>query len=279
MKNLIYPALLLISIYSNVLVAQPATTCEQNIGFSMLPNHQLTDCEEKEFEKLAIYTKDKTGNRVTGSKEGFFTKASYKWLGEWAKRPSNTQIYRNYEQAALKNGGEILFSADWGLFFRYKKGDENFYVNVSTDGSGYYYVTSLKEATMNQDVAYTAAEMEAMMESEGQISFYNIYFDTDKATLQPASAPAIEGIATYLKAHSNKRVFIVGHTDNTGSAAYNMKLSKERAIAVVTDLAVIHGVASTQITAEGVGPLAPATSNQTETSRAKNRRVVMVLAN
>jgi outer membrane protein OmpA-like peptidoglycan-associated protein len=279
MKNMIYPALLLLGIHFNILFAQPARNCEQNIGFSMLPNHQLTDCEEKEFEKLTIYTKDKEGNRVAGSKEGFFTKASYRWLGEWAKRPSNTQIYRNYEQAAVKNGGEILFSADWGLFFKYKKGDENYYVNVSTDGSGYYYVISLKEASMNQDVAYTAAEMEAMMESEGQISFYNIYFDTDKATLQPASDPAMEVIATYLKAHSNKRVFIVGHTDNTGSAAYNMKLSKERAKAVVEELTVKHRVASTQLTPEGVGPLAPATSNQTESSRAKNRRVVMVLAN
>jgi len=279
MKNMIYPALLLLGIHFNILFAQPARNCEQNIGFSMLPNHQLTDCEEKEFEKLTIYTKDKEGNRVAGSKEGFFTKASYRWLGEWAKRPSNTQIYRNYEQAAVKNGGEILFSADWGLFFKYKKGDENYYVNVSTDGSGYYYVISLKEASMNQDVAYTAAEMEAMMESEGQISFYNIYFDTDKATLQPASDPAMEVIATYLKAHSNKRVFIVGHTDNTGSAAYNMKLSKERAKAVVEELTVKHRVASTQLTPEGVGPLAPATSNQTESSRAKNRRVVMVLTN
>ena len=69
---------------------------------------------------------------------------------------------------------------------------------------------------------------------------------------------------------------MVGHTDNVGTYDYNMKLSKDRADAVVKALAGKYGIAAACLLACGVGPMAPVASNMTEEGRAKNRRVELV---
>lgn len=61
-----------------------------------------------------------------------------------------------------------------------------------------------------------------------------------------------------------------------GSFAYNMKLSNDRAHAVVAALVKMRGMAANRLEAHGVGPLAPVASNQDEPGRAKNRRVELV---
>ena len=71
-------------------------------------------------------------------------------------------------------------------------------------------------------------------------------------------------------------LFVVGHTDNVGDFKYNMKLSEERANAVVKVLISKYGVDKKRLTPAGVGPLAPVTSNDTEEGRAENRRVELI---
>ena len=73
------------------------------------------------------------------------------------------------------------------------------------------------------------------------------------------------------------KVFIVGHTDMQGPVERNRILSRDRAAAVIAALVKDHGITVDRLTAEGVGPLAPAASNVDEAGRAKNRRVEMVL--
>ena len=257
--------------------AQSYSECEKRTLFSMLSNHEIASCEIKEFDSFVFYEKDAKGNRQSIKKEGEFTKTSYKWLGEWEKRPSNTQIYKNYENAVVKIGGKLLYDSNSGYNFMIKKSGETYWMNVMTDGSGYYYVTTLKEAKMQQDVVFSATEIKKSIDSEGQITFYGIYFDTDKALLKDNSTPTVKEIATFLKANPKMTVYLVGHTDNTGSYEHNMKLSKERALAVTNELVKKHSIPTTQISADGVGPLSPVTTNKTEEGKAKNRRVVMVL--
>ncbi|PWV51965.1 OmpA family protein [Chitinophaga sp. S165] len=72
------------------------------------------------------------------------------------------------------------------------------------------------------------------------------------------------------------KVFIVGHTDNTGDFQHNIALSKQRATAVVSELTAKYAVPATQLTADGVGSLSPVGSNANEESKARNRRVEMV---
>ena len=69
---------------------------------------------------------------------------------------------------------------------------------------------------------------------------------------------------------------IEGHTDNVGSLAFNMALSRDRASAVL-DFLVTRGVAKSRLAIEGKGPLEPRGDNRTEAGRALNRRVQVVI--
>jgi len=69
---------------------------------------------------------------------------------------------------------------------------------------------------------------------------------------------------------------IVGHTDNVGDFDANLKLSKERAEAVINELVTKYSVKIEQLKAHGDGPTAPVASNSTDEGKAKNRRVEIV---
>ncbi len=125
-------------------------------------------------------------------------------------------------------------------------------------------------------VSVSASEMQSAIDSSGRIALYGIYFDTNKTDLKPESDAAIEQIAALLKANTSLKVFIVGHTDNVGSNAANMDLSKRRANAVMSALTTRFSVNAGQMEAAGIGMLSPLASNGDEAGRSKNRRVELV---
>ena len=104
---------------------------------------------------------------------------------------------------------------------------------------------------------------------------YDITFDVGKATLKPESDKEIARIVALMIDNPNLCYEVQGHTDNTGSAASNMKLSQKRAQAVV-DRMVKLGVPKDRLTAVGKGQEEPIADNDTEEGRAQNRRVVFV---
>ena len=71
-------------------------------------------------------------------------------------------------------------------------------------------------------------------------------------------------------------LLFLGHTDNVGDLALNMKLSQARAAAVVAALTGKHGVAAARLSAFGAGPYLPVASNKTDEGKARNRRVELV---
>ncbi|MFO7555690.1 MAG: OmpA family protein, partial [Desulfobacterales bacterium] len=99
-----------------------------------------------------------------------------------------------------------------------------------------------------------------------------VLFDFDKADIKPEAYPMLEEAVLILKKNPNLVVEIDGHTDNIGSAAYNMPLSEKRAKAV-KDYFVSRGVDSKQLPTKGFGFTKPAAGNDTKEGRAKNRRV------
>jgi outer membrane protein OmpA-like peptidoglycan-associated protein len=99
-----------------------------------------------------------------------------------------------------------------------------------------------------------------------------VYFDFDKATLQPASTVDLNRAVDWLKANPSVKVELAGHTDNVGAKDYNHKLSHDRAQSVM-DYLVSKGVSSQRVTAKGLGMVEPITTNDTEDGRAMNRRV------
>ncbi len=100
-----------------------------------------------------------------------------------------------------------------------------------------------------------------------------IYFDFNKVVVNKVSYPILDALAEALVSNSYiKKVRVEGHTDNEGTAEYNMDLSKQRAKAVV-DYLIDKGVDSARLAFEGYGLTMPKASNQTEEGRAINRRV------
>ena len=83
-------------------------------------------------------------------------------------------------------------------------------------------------------------------------------------------------LADILKKYPNAKLTIEGHTDNTGSNAYNKKLSDNRAKAVL-DYLVNKGIDASRLTAVGYGEDKPVTSNKNAEGRTHNRRVELIL--
>jgi len=100
----------------------------------------------------------------------------------------------------------------------------------------------------------------------------DLLFATDSATLRPDLQADLRTIANNLVNFPRSDVIVVGHTDNTGTAAYNQNLSERRAGSVAQVLRA-QGVASNRIQTQGRGLTQPVASNATPAGRAQNRRV------
>jgi outer membrane protein OmpA-like peptidoglycan-associated protein len=110
------------------------------------------------------------------------------------------------------------------------------------------------------------------LEAKAVIALNNVFFDLEKATLRKASKPELDRLAGILAERSTMTIEISGHTDTSGPAAYNMRLSVERADAVANYL-LATGVAKARIVVKYYGETQPANSNDTRAGRIKNRRV------
>ncbi|MDZ7751755.1 MAG: OmpA family protein [Gammaproteobacteria bacterium] len=107
---------------------------------------------------------------------------------------------------------------------------------------------------------------------EQAIVLGDVNFDLDKATLTTAGKAALDNIASSLESSNFKSATVVGHTDSTGTADYNMDLSEKRAVNAMHYL-IDKGVPSSKLKAEGKGESMPMADNSTKEGRAKNRRV------
>jgi outer membrane protein OmpA-like peptidoglycan-associated protein len=102
--------------------------------------------------------------------------------------------------------------------------------------------------------------------------FDRLLFDTNSATLQPASQEQLNNVAAILKAYPQVKVRIGGYTDNTGDPAANVQLSQQRADSVMGALTQL-GVDPSRMSAKGYGQDNPVADNSTDAGRQQNRRI------
>lgn len=100
-----------------------------------------------------------------------------------------------------------------------------------------------------------------------------IKFKTGKAEVDPACDKTMTAIAAIMTDYPGFHVQVDGHTDNVGKPEANMKLSQDRADAVVKYLVEKKGVDAKRLSAKGFGDTQPIASNKTKAGQAKNRRV------
>lgn len=106
-------------------------------------------------------------------------------------------------------------------------------------------------------------------------AYDNLQFETGKAVIKEESKPSLNELAEYLNSN-NFTLTLIGHTDNVGSEADNLVLSKKRADAVKNYL-VNKGIADVRINTIGKGETEPLVSNETAPGREKNRRVEFII--
>lgn len=125
-------------------------------------------------------------------------------------------------------------------------------------------------------VTVDAKAMSHGLAQNGHIALYGIHFATDSATLTKDSATTLAEMAKLLKAQPTLKVYIVGHTDDSGTLGHNLMLSQQRAESVAKALVAEYGIAPARLTAKGLASYAPVASNHDEAGMARNRRVELV---
>jgi len=124
--------------------------------------------------------------------------------------------------------------------------------------------------------ALNEAEVSIIRDSIKVIFSNGVLFASSSDQLKEDIKPAFQRFAGVLNKYDKTKVIITGHTDNTGTAAYNRELSEKRAVSA-KQLLASYQVAEERMFTWGMGDRAPLASNRTEKGRARNRRVEFVI--
>lgn len=190
-------------------------------------------------------------------------------------KPLSAQI--RYER--LRDGtllGTARLDPATGAFQISLPAGENYALRAEREG---YFPTS-EHVDLTDLTTFQTLERDLKLnkiETGVAITMKNVFFESDKATLLPASYSELDRVKELLAGHPQFKLQIAGHTDSTGSEAHNVRLAKDRAEAVAAYL-IQNGVAPERLTTIGYGSSKPVTTNATEEGRAQNRRVEFILS-
>ncbi len=124
------------------------------------------------------------------------------------------------------------------------------------------------------------AQIELLGFKEGlaSIDYSEVSFERGSASLSSQSTPALMQLVQVLRTYPQFRIRISGHTDNTGRAEVNLRISRQRASAVA-DFLIDNNINPNQVIAQGYGATRPIADNSTENGRAANRRIEISYVN
>jgi outer membrane protein OmpA-like peptidoglycan-associated protein len=253
-------------------VEQDVKGSKDHALLSRMPNFSIVEYKDTEFDSHKFIGQDKKLVSIDGHKYYI----SYR-LNKGAAEPGELKIRRNIQDALKKIGGTVVFDDTFNKVSTIilQKDGKEIWVEVRSFNN-MYRLSIVEKEIMKQEVVANAEEMGNDINSTGHASIYGIYFDTGKSEIKPESDAAISEIAKLLLSNTVLKLYVVGHTDNTGSFDSNMKLSQDRADAVVKVLTGKHGINAPRLKSYGVSSLVPVKSNDTEDGKAKNRRVELV---
>lgn len=134
-----------------------------------------------------------------------------------------------------------------------------------------------QEQLLNQQLAGTGVDVQRQGDNILLNMPNSITFDFNKSDVKPDFYSVIHNITSVLNNYPKTYIDVVGHTDSIGTDAYNEDLSFRRAQAVAETM-IRDGVMSSRLIVRGMGERLPVASNDTETGRAQNRRVEILIA-
>ena len=129
-----------------------------------------------------------------------------------------------------------------------------------------------QEAALRQELAATGVGIRRQGDELFLVMPSNITFQTESAAIDPGFSRTLTNVATVLNRFNRTLIDVYGHTDNTGSDAFNQDLSQRRATSVANFLAA-RGVRPDRMIVSGFGESRPVATNATPQGREQNRRV------
>jgi len=248
-----------------------------------MPGFYISDYRESQFDahEFVVQTPKGVGKQHV---EGHLTYWRYDITSAAAATPPSwLQILRNFQNAVERLGGKKMYDAgpgnNYDSTFMISKNGTDTWIELNprgrSSGAGMYTLLIVEVQKMQQDVMANADALKGGLADSGHVEVPGIFFDTAKSDIKPESQPAIQEVVKMLQASPAVKVWVVGHTDNVGTADANVALSNARAASVVKALAAA-GIDARRLTPHGDGPFAPVSANTTDEGRARNRRVELV---
>lgn len=144
-------------------------------------------------------------------------------------------------------------------------------LNVSQDGYLFHSESFTMKSAESVKEVYKKNVPLTKIKVGAPVVLKNVFFDTDKYDLKPASHAELDKLVAFLKQNETLKIELSGHTDNQGNSSDNQVLSENRAKAVL-DYLVSKGIKADRLTSKGYGDSQPIADNNTPEGRAQNRR-------
>jgi OOP family OmpA-OmpF porin len=265
--------ILILLVFGSLAAAQPVPKdragCQDSAVLTRLPDCVINRCNVMSYNGAEMRVSDKAP--MNKHLEGAYEQLQYLC----PKTSSGVQIWREAQDAFRKAGYKQIYENNYGnvrLQVTVQKGAQ--WANLYAE-QGNYTLTTVKEKDIDHSLEANAEGWAEQINQSGKVSIYGINFDTGKATIRPDSEPVLKEVLALLQKQPDWHMVVAGHTDNVGSDAVNLPLSKQRAEAVIAWMGA-KGVDKSRLTAAGLGARKPLEDNSTEDGRAKNRRVDLV---
>lgn len=264
-----------LTMVSSFCYAQDTERCKdiEPTYLQRLPGFYIGDCRFSEYKEYEfIYYVN--GKATKLNKAGVYREIWFRKKSDDTRQYSSDQILLNYNNAILKNKGKILDNSKTTMTASINGREVVLQIPSSNSSNALaYQIFMVEVAPLNQEIELNLGEA---IDTDGKATLYGILFDTGKSEIKLESAEALKDIIEYLNANPTVNIIVVGHTDNVGTFASNMTLSKTRAESIKNYLVTTGKISSSRLMSDGVGSLCPVSTNTTEEGKKRNRRVEIV---
>lgn len=155
-----------------------------------------------------------------------------------------------------------------------RRDEGNIWIHLVTNSAQGWYLIGQEQGFEQTASLLPASELKAQIDSTGKVAL-QVNFATDRTEILPESQPQIDQVVELLQQDPQLNLGVEGHTDDTGDAGHNLRLSEGRSNAVVKAL-VARGIDAARLTSAGFGSTRPVADNGSEEGKARNRRVELV---
>ena len=223
-------------------------------------------------DQLTLYLSS-NGHKTTKDLDVFYFTRKNKndwqnWEGPFPLKNINTnnddwgyKIYK--DQTAVFSQNKAF---DYEITQKTRSGDAGFRETNFRSG---YQLIGAQSASLNKN--YNTDIFFIYPNNKPQFSLSEILFEFNRYEIKGSYTKIIENLADYCKLNQDKKITIIGYTDNTGNQDYNIKLSLNRAESIKKELVKLD--VSNIIECKGLGAANPITPNLTENDKKKNRRI------